>query len=253
VLLDRFLANRRGVSLTVGERLLLENAVSDVRTIGPRETVVEAFKPVSISTYLVDGILSRYIDDRRGLRQLVAIHLTGEFVDLHAYPMRQLDHSIGTLSRATVAIVPHKALREILDPRPELARKLWFSTLIDASLHRAWLFRVGRLDAVGRVAHLLSEMNVRLRAVGLSDGRRFVLALTQTDIAEVCGLTTVHTNRVLRQLREANLCTIRSSVVQIHDAAGLARRGNFQAAYLYLDDECSEGETRCATTRLHSR
>jgi CRP-like cAMP-binding protein len=242
--LERFLANRRGVSLTDEERQLLEDAVSKVRTFGPRETVVEAGRKVTVSTYLTEGIMSRYIDDRRGRRQLVAIHIAGEFVDLHAYPMHRLDHSVGTLSQATVAIVPHAALREILDPRPELTRKLWFSTLIDAALHRTWLFRVGRLDAVGRVAHFLSEMNVRLRAVGLSDGRQFVLALTQADVAEVCGLTVVHTNRVLRQLREANLCTLRSSVVQIHDAAGLARRGDFQADYLYLDDECFDGETR---------
>ena len=244
MLLERFLAHRRGVGLTDEERQLLEGAVSKVRTFGPRETVVEAGRKVTVSTYLTEGIMSRYIDDRRGRRQLVAIHLAGEFVDLHAYPMRELDHSVGTLSQATVAIVPHAALREILDSRPELTRKLWFSTLIDASLHRTWLFRVGRLDALGRVAHFLSEMNVRLRAVGLSDGRQFALALTQTDMAEVCGLTVVHTNRVLRQLREANLCTIRSSVVQIHDAAGLARRGDFQADYLYLDDECSDGEPR---------
>jgi CRP-like cAMP-binding protein len=244
VLLDRFLANRRGVSLTAEERQLLENAVSRVRTFGPRETVVEAGCKVTVSTYLTEGIMSRYIDDRRGNRQLVAIHLAGDFVDLHAYPMRELDHSVGTLSRATVAIVPHAALREILDPRPELALKLWFSTLIDASLHRTWLFRVGRLDAVGRVAHFLTEMSVRLRAVGLSDGRQFSLGLTQADVAEVCGLTTVHTNRVLRQLREANLCSVRSSIVQIHDAAGLARRGDFRPDYLYLDNPCTGGEKR---------
>jgi CRP-like cAMP-binding protein len=242
VLFDRFLANRRDVNLTDEERQLLEHAVSEVRTFSPRETVVEAGRKVTVSTFLTEGVMTRYIDDRRGLRQLVAIHLAGEFVDLHAYPMRELDHSVGTLSRATVAIVPHDALREILDPRPELTRKLWFSTLVDASLHRTWLFRVGRLDAVGRVAHFLSEMNVRLRAVGLSDGRQYRLALMQADIAEVCGLTTVHTNRVLRQLREANLCAIRSSMVRIHDPAGLARRGDFDPAYLYLDDACSDGD-----------
>ena len=85
MLLERFLANRRGVSLTNEERQLLENAVSKVRTFGPRETVVEAGQKVTVSTYLIEGIMSRYIDDRRGRRQLVGIHLAGEFVDLHAY------------------------------------------------------------------------------------------------------------------------------------------------------------------------
>ncbi|WP_264578810.1 MULTISPECIES: Crp/Fnr family transcriptional regulator [unclassified Sphingobium] len=234
MLMDRLLANRRGVALTPEERAALEDTILEVRTFEPRTTIVEAGQIVDVSSFLVEGIMSRYIDDRKGLRQLVAIHVPGEFVDLHAYPMRELDHAIGTLTTASIAIVPHKALREVLDPRPDLARKLWFSTLIDAALHRAWLFRVGRLDAVGRVAHFLCEMNARLYAVGLSDGHRFVLTLTQGDIAEICGLTTVHTNRVLRQLREAGLCERHASLVQINDYAGLARRGNFSSDYLYL-------------------
>lgn len=244
--MDRLLANRRGVELTQEERALLEAAISEVRSVEPRRTIVEAGEQVSVSTYLLEGVLSRYIDDRKGLRQLVAVHVPGEFVDLHAYPMRELDHSIGSLTAASVAIVPHSALKEILDPRPELARKLWFSTLIDAAMHRAWLFRVGRLDAVGRVAHFLCEMNARLEAVGLSDGKRFVLALTQSDIAEICGLTTVHTNRAFRQLREAGLCQMRASLVEVADPAALARRGDFNADYLYLapSRDGSNGEPR---------
>lgn len=116
-----------------------------------------------------------------------------------------------------------------------MARKLWFSTLIDAAMHRAWLFRVGRLDATGRVAHFLCEMNARLSAAGLSDGRLFNLALTQSDLAEICGFTTVHVNRVLRQLREARLCMVRFSIVEIVDLPGLMRRGDFDPAYLYLE------------------
>jgi len=242
--MDRLLANRRGVALTQQERAQLENAISEVRALEPRQTIVEAGKPVDISTFLLEGIMSRFIEDRKGLRQLVSIHVPGEFVDLHAYPMHELDHSVGTLTAATVAIVPHQALKAILAPQPDLTRKLWFSTLIDASLHRAWLFRVGRLDAVGRVAHFLCEMNFRLIAVGLSDGHKFVLALTQADIAEICGLTTVHINRVLRQLREAGLCQMHASLVEIADPAALARRGDFNPDYLYLDDASARDAKR---------
>jgi cAMP-binding proteins - catabolite gene activator and regulatory subunit of cAMP-dependent protein kinases len=231
---DRFLANRRGVELTSEERALLESAISEVRTLEPRTTLVRAGEAIEISTLLVEGMMSRYIDDHKGLRQLVAVHVAGEFVDLHAYPMHRLDHSIGTLTGATVAIIPHDSLQVILAGREEFARKLWFSTMLDAALHRAWLFRLGRLDAVGRVAHFLSETNARLQAAGLSDGRRFALGLTQSDIAEVCGLTTVHTNRAIRQLREADLCVFKSSLVEIIDAPALAKRGDFDPHYLYL-------------------
>lgn len=221
--------------MSVAERALLESAIVEVRDVEARKVIVPPKSRPSISTLLVGGMVSRYIDDRQGMRQLVAIHVAGEFVDLHAFTMIDLDHGVSTLTPSRIAIFPHEALSAILDPRPQLARKLWFSTLIDASLHRAWLFRVGRLDAVGRVAHLLCELDLRLQAIGQSDGRRFKVPLTQADIAEICGLTTVHTNRALRQLREAGLCDMHSSIVQLHDSVGLAKRGNFDSHYLYLD------------------
>jgi CRP-like cAMP-binding protein len=181
--------------------------------------------------------MSRYLDDRRGLRQLVAIHLPGDFLDLHAFPLKVLDHDVATLTAATVAIVPHSELEAIMQEMPQLTRKLWFATLLDAAIHRAWLFRLGRLDAIGRLAHLLSETNARLFSAGLSDGRRFALGLTQADLGEICGLTTVHVNRVMRQLREDNLCIFRSSLVEIPDPDRLAKRGEFNPAYLYIADE----------------
>lgn len=232
---DRFLQFKRGVSLSLEERALLEASISEVQSIDPRKIVVRAGKELDHSTLLIEGIMSRYIDDRKGLRQLVAIHVPGDFVDLHAYPLKVLDHDVATMTAATVAIVPHSALDAILADRPELGRKLWFSTLIDAAIHRAWLFRLGRLDAMGRVAHFLCETNARLLSAGLSDGLRFALGLTQTDLAEICGLTNIHVNRVLRQLREEGLCVFRSSLVEIPDPERLASRGQFYPAYLYID------------------
>lgn len=234
MIFDRFLTNRRGYELTAEELRLLDGAVSEVRTIDARTTMIEAGERVTSSTLLVRGFMSRYIDDPAGLRQLVAMHVAGEFVDLHAYPMRELDHSIGTLTSCEVAIVPHDALKAVLEGHEDLSRKLWFSTLLDAALHRAWLFRVGRLDAVGRVAHLFCEMNARLESAGLSDGETFQLPMTQTDIAEVCGLTPEHVNRVLRQLREGELCQFKSGSVTLINPAALARRGHFDPNYLYL-------------------
>ena len=234
VFTDRFLRDHKGVSLDAEEYSILEQSISEVRTIPARSTLVYAGDPLTRSTLLIDGFLCRYIDDRRGLRQLVAVHVPGDFVDLHGYPLKFLDHDLASLTAATIAAVPHAALDRILADRPSLGKKLWFSTLLDASIHRAWLFRLGRLDAVGRVAHFLCEMNARLMSAGLSDGRRFVLGITQNDLAEVCGLTNVHTNRVLRVLREDGLCTFRTALVEILDPARLAARGQFDPAYLYL-------------------
>lgn len=230
---ERFLRDKRGVSLDASERKRLEAAISEVKSIGPRKIIARAGEPLEQSTLLIEGIVSRYLDDRNGLRQLVAIHLPGDFLDLHAYPLKELDHDVATLTSAIVAIVPHGELGAIQEEMPHLTRKLWFATLLDAAIHRAWLFRLGRLDASGRIAHFLCETNARLFSAGLSDGRRFALALTQADIAEICGLTTVHVNRVMRQLREERLCVFRTSLVEMLDPVGLAARGQFEPAYLY--------------------
>lgn len=232
---ERFLRDKRGASLDADERAAIEAAVSEIKEIPPRSTVVQAGQPLRNSTLLLEGVMSRYIDDRQGIRQLAAIHFPGDFVDLHAFPLKVLEHDVQTTTSAQVAIVPHAALEALLADRPQLLRKLWFATLIDAAMHRAWLFRLGRLDAVGRIAHFLCEANARLAAAGLSNGYRFVLPLTQSDLAEICALTNVHVNRVMRQLREDRLCVFRSSIVEIPDPERLAARGQFNPDYLYLE------------------
>lgn len=233
---DRFLRKRRGAQLSTIERARLEAAVIEVRSIAARKTIARAGETLSHSTLLVEGIMSRYLDDSRGLRQLVAIHLPGDFIDLHSFPLHSLDHDVASLTSATVAIVPHAELEAIAEDMPGFTRKLWYATLLDAAIHRAWLFRLGRLDALGRVAHFICETSVRLFAAGLGDARRFALELTQSDIGEICGLTTVHVNRVVRQLREEGLCIFRSSLVEILDPFALATRGEFDPNYLYIED-----------------
>ncbi|EIZ78105.1 crp fnr-family transcriptional regulator [Novosphingobium sp. Rr 2-17] len=232
---ERFLRNRRNVTLTIDERARLERSVAEVRYLKSRVCAVRAGERLDRSLLLVEGIMCRYID-HRGLRQIVAIHVPGEFVDLHAHPFKAVEYSIDTLINAIVAVVPHEALDEIGRDQPALERKLWHSILLDASIHQAWLFRLGCLDAIGRVAHFLCETNVRLLSAGLSNGLQFRLALTQADLAEICGLTSVHVNRVIRQLREDRLCTFRSGIVDIHDLEHLKHRAKFDATYLYAGD-----------------
>lgn len=231
------LKSRRGAELTDAERAIVEAAVSDVRQVPARQTLVSQGIPVHFSTLLIDGLMSRYVDGRDGMRQLVAVQVPGDFVDLHAYPLKVLDHDVGTLTAVRIGLVPHTSLDAIQREHPDLARKLWFLTLLDAAMHRKWVFRLGRLKAIARIAHFLAETNARLMVVGLSDGHRYMLPLTQFDLGEICGLSAVHVNRVMRELRDRGLCTFRSSQVEIHDLPGLVRLGEFEPSYLYLTDE----------------
>lgn len=231
-----FLRRRRGVELTTSERDALEAALSEPRLLPARQTIVRRGVTVRESTLLIAGLVGRYMEDREGDRQLVALHVPGDFVDLHAFPLQHLDHDVVTLTEATIATVDHPALTALTAALPHLARMLWFSTLLDAAMHREWIFRLGRLDGPGRLAHFLCETAVRLEAVGLSDGRSFLLPITQSDIADACGLTNVHVNRVLRALRDARLLEIQGANVALHDRDALWWLAEFDPQYLYHDD-----------------
>jgi CRP-like cAMP-binding protein len=184
--------------------------------------------------------MTRYVDARDGRRHLVGVHVPGDFVDLHAYALKSLDHDVGALTDVTVAIFTHGALERIQEQHPHLTRRLWFMTLLDAAMHRHWIYRLASLNAYQRVAQFICEMNARLMAIDASDGKSFELPMTQGDIGEVCALTNVHVNRVMRQLRESGLCTLRTSEVEIHDLKGLASAGMFEPDYLYLNHQTTK-------------
>jgi CRP-like cAMP-binding protein len=232
-----FLRGREQARLGDLDRAALDDLISDTRDVPARHILIPAGEPVRTSTYLIDGFICRYMDDHEGLRQLVALHVPGDFVDLHAYPLGKLDHDVATLSPCRVALVPHGRLDGIVSERPALTRSLWFSTLLDAAMHREWVFRLGRLGASARLAHFFAETEIRLRAVGRSDGRRFDLPLTQADMAEACGITPVHVNRMLRALRDRGIMNVRGGTVELFDREALWRMAEFDPAYLFIDTD----------------
>lgn len=237
MIFNDFLRHRRQDQMRPEDRAALEAAVSEVRTMPARATLVRQGEVVQVSTLLVEGLLCRYMDDREGQRQLVAVHVPGDFVDLHAYPLKYLDHDVASITACKIAIVPHHNIDILMQERPALAKLLWFSTLLDAAMHREWIFRLGRLDAAARVAHFFCEIEAKLRMVGRSDGLNFDLAMTQHDLGEACGITPVHMNRMLRVLKNRGLLHVQGRRVKILDKAGLARMGEFDPSYLFIDDD----------------
>ncbi len=236
MIFDDFLRHRRKEQILPEDRAALEASVGEIRSVPARMTLVRKDERVHFSTYLIEGLICRYMDDREGLRQLVAVHVPGDFVDLHAYPLKHLDHDVATLTACKIATVPHKNLDIVMRERPELAKFLWFSTLLDAAMHREWIFRLGRLNAMARVGHFFCEIEAKLRAVGLSDGASFELAMTQNDLGEACGITPVHMNRMLRMLKEQGLLQMRAGQVQLLDRPALARLSEFDPSYLFIDE-----------------
>lgn len=238
MLTDLFLKGRLRHDLSDEEKRALENAVARTVDLEPRKILVERGERIENSYFIVEGSMLRHLDDQKGERQLVGVNIVGDFVDLHGFVMKRLDHSVGSLGAVKVAQVPHKAITELVEGYPHLARALWFSTLLDAAMHREWLFRLGRLNAEGRIAHLICELIERLRLVERYDGRHFPIPLLQRDFAEACGVTTVHANRSFRTLRERGLLIAQGDgKIEILDEAGLRKLAQFSPDYLYGEGE----------------
>ena len=233
MLTAKFLLGRARDAMSDEDKDVLEGAVSGIRTLPARTTLQRHGEPLNTSTLLLEGFMCRYLDDRDGHRQLVSIHVPGDFVDLHAFPMKRLDHDLATLGPVKIATFEHRTLAEVTGAHPRLTRWLWFATLIDAAIHREWIFSMGRLGAEGRVAHLFCELNARLEMVELARDGCFQLPATQSDVAEACGITGVHVNRVLRLMRERGLLIFRGGNVQIVDQPQLTALAEFAPEYLY--------------------
>lgn len=235
MLTSRFLKSRRHADLSDSERARLAEAISEVEAVAARADIVRAHRPLTNSTLLVEGFVSRYLDLPDGKRQILAIHVPGDFIDLHGFLLGSLEHNMAALTPARLAYVPHDRLREITETEPHLGRMLWMSTLIDAAIHREWILSLGRRSALGRLAHLFCELHARLRVAGLADADGYDLPFLQSDLADACGLTPVHINRTLAQLRERKLLDFRRGRVAIHDHARLRAVADFDPIYLHLD------------------
>jgi CRP-like cAMP-binding protein len=222
-------------ALGADEERVLRAAIARWEDVPSDRIVVRAGEELSVSILLIDGLMCRYKDLRNGERQIMELHIPGDFLDLHSFLLKRLDHNVISLVASRIAIVPHSRIVEISELYPHLGRLLWLSTLIDAAIHREWLLSLGRRTAIARVAHLFCEMHARFTLVELADSTGFPLRITQTDLAECLGLTSVHVNRVLRQLREAGLAIFRDGRVEILNHAELIRIAEFDPQYLHIE------------------
>ena len=220
--------------LSEEERAVLEGAIADVREIGPDQDLVREGSRPTASTLLLEGFTIRYHDFASGKRQISAVHITGDFLDLHSFLIRKMDHNVATLSPCRVAMVPHARLREITERYPHLTRILWLSTLIDAAIHREWVVSMGRRSALARLAHLACELYVRLQQVGGNDGPSFQFPVTQVELGDILGLSVVHVNRSLQDLRASGAISWHDEQVRVLDWDRLKQIAEFDDDYLHL-------------------
>ena len=184
---------------------------------------------------LLTGFAHRYKLTGEGGRQIISIHMASEFIDLQNGLLTIADHSVQTLTEAEVAFIPRRAIEDLMLGHAPVSRALWIDTLIDASIFREWVVNVGRRDSRARVAHLLCEFSLRMEAAGLARNHHYELPMTQEQLADAVGLTSVHVNRVLKQLGQDGLISRDRRSIVIEDWKGLRETGDFNERYLHHD------------------
>lgn len=201
---------------------------------GKHDLIKEGDRP-EVVFLLIEGWACRYKLLPDGKRQIMAYLVPGDLCDVQIFIMKQMDHSIGLLGDAKVAAIPKQTMLRIFREHPDLARALWWSTLTDEAVLREWLVNIGQRDAYERLAHLFAELWLRLRAVGLAGDGSFALPITQSDLGDTLGLTSVHVNRTLRRLRDEGLIELARGRLHVLDLPGLMAASRFQTNYLHLD------------------
>lgn len=185
------------------------------------------------------GHAFRYKLLQRDRRQIVGLLFPGDICDLHAANLDAMDHSIAALSASRVVRISKADIAALLE-RPAIARALLMVTLVNESIGRDWLANIGGRRAEHRLAHLLCEWHVRLQLVGLTQANECEFPLTQTQMGDTLGMTSVHINRSLQSLRSENLIVLRNKRLTILDAARLRQRGGYEAAYMHSHNIKSE-------------
>lgn len=228
---------RKRDEVSADEEQALREVITGVETIPAKTTLIRRGEPLNRSVLLLEGLMCRQKDLRDGQRQITALHVPGDFLDLHGFTLKQLDHEVMALAPSRVAYAAHDRLTRLTEEFPHLTRLLWFSTNLDAAIHREWELSLGRRTGAARAAQLFCEVHTRLEIVGLlSRDDAFNLPINQTELGECLGLTVVHTNRVLRDLREKGLVDFARGQVVVRDLEGLKAFAEFDPTYLYLDN-----------------
>ena len=203
------------------------------RTFSKDAYVVREGQETSECFLLLRGIAYRQKLLRDGSRQIISFHIPSEFVDLQNGLLRLADHSVQSLYRTELAMIPRTALMDIADRRPSVRMAMWIDTLIDASIFREWVVNVGRRDARTRIAHLLCELALRLERNTPGQEEMLDFPITQEQLADATGLTPVHTNRTLQSLRREGLIQLNSGLLRVLDWEGMREIGDFDELYLH--------------------
>lgn len=227
----------RYVRLSNEDKATLRTAARDkIKRLRPREDVIrEGEKPTNINLIL-SGWACRYKVLEDGRRQIMAFFLPGDVCDLNIFVLKEMDHSVAALTPLTYAEITRETFDHMAE-HPRIVQAMWWDTLVCAAIQREWTVNLGQRTAIERIAHLLCELYIRLHTVGLTVDGQCELPVTQSELADATGLTPVHVNRTLQELRAQGLIVLHGKELQIPDFDRLKNVALFNDNYLHLDHE----------------
>jgi len=225
--------DRAGV-LDDADRAILEQISSNARKIEAHQDLIrEGDRPENV-LLVMEGFAYRYKIVEEGRRQIMAILVPGDFCDLHIAILGRMDHNIGTAGGCSVVAIPRATIDQLTSNHPRITRALWWATLTDEGTLREWLVNMGQREADKQMAHLFCELLVRLQVVECASRDTFALPISQADLADTLGITTVHVSRVVRELRDQGLVQWQSKRIFIPNVERLKDFAEFNPNYLHL-------------------
>lgn len=232
-----FIAKLDGfVALSEAAKGALRQVSAGAQLIGPRIDLIREGDLPDGAILITEGIACRYKHRANGARQITAYLLPGDTCDLDFAPLREMDDAIATVSACRVVRIPAAALNELTANHPTIAQALRMTALVDKATLREWLLNIGSRSALERIAHLFCELFVRLQTVGLTVDGGYVLPMTQGDLADTAGLSSVHVNRSLQALRRLGVIDLKGKTLTILDWPRLKAIAEFKPNYLHLGE-----------------
>ena len=226
------------VRLSADDRARISTlAQCNIRHVRSRRDLIREGEQPQFVNLILDGWAVRHKMLEDGRRQIMAFLIPGDLCDLDVFILKEMDHSIGALTDITVAQLPREAFDEIGRKHPRMMQALKWDLLVQLAIQREWTINLGQRSAIERIAHLICELFARLKAVGLCVDGTCHIPITQTDLSEATGITPVHVNRVVQELRGEKLIEWKGREIHVPDMPALKRTAMFNDNYLHLEQD----------------